>query len=63
MIPCVRGLCTASEAAERIMKASRNYAKRQMTFLRRLEEVRYVDTEQADAYEKIRNEMTEVKEC
>ena len=54
MIPCVRGECTAEEAAERIRTGTRHYAKRQMTFLRREEQIRYVDTESPDAYDEIR---------
>ena len=54
MIPCVRGECSEEEAAERIRLGTRHYAKRQMTFLRREEQIRYVDTGRADAYEEIR---------
>ena len=54
MIPFVRGECTQEEAAERIRIGTRHYAKRQMTFLRREEQVRYVDTESPGAYDTIR---------
>ena len=54
MIPCVRGECSEEEAAERIRLGTRHYAKRQMTFLRREEQIRYVDTGRADACEEIR---------
>ncbi len=54
MIPCVRGECTAEEAAERIRTGTRHYAKRQMTFLRREGQVRYVDAESPGAYDEIR---------
>ena len=54
MIPCVRGECSVEEAAERIRLGTRHYAKRQMTFLRREEQIRYVDTGCADACEEIR---------
>lgn len=54
MIPCVRGECSVEEAAERIRLGTRHYAKRQMTFLRREEQIRYVDTGRADACEEIR---------
>ena len=58
MIPCIRGECSAEDAADRIRLATRHYAKRQMTFLRREEQIRYVSTEEADAYEKIRDLLT-----
>ena len=57
MIPCVRGECSEEEAAERIRLGTRHYAKRQMTFLRREERIRYVDTESADAYDEIRQNL------
>lgn len=43
MIPCLRGEWTEQEAICEIQLASRHYAKRQMTFLRREETVRYVE--------------------
>lgn len=55
MIPCVKGFCKPAEAAEAIRTNSRHYAKRQMTFLRREESVRYVDVTQENAYEQIRD--------
>ncbi len=53
MIPCVRGLTDIREAAETIKTGSRHYAKRQMTFLRREPDVRYVDVTLPDAYDQI----------
>ncbi len=55
MIPCIRGVCSIEEAAEQIQKGTRHYAKRQMTFLRREENIRYIRTDRDDAYEEIRN--------
>ncbi len=55
MIPCIRGVCSIEEAAEQIRKGTRHYAKRQMTFLRREENIRYIRTDRDDAYEEIRN--------
>ena len=45
MAAALRGECTLKQAAERIKQASRNYAKRQLTWFRRNEAVRwlYVD--------------------
>jgi tRNA dimethylallyltransferase len=54
MIPCIRGEYSVEEAAERIRLGTRHYAKRQMTFLRREEQMRYVDVESPGAYEEIR---------
>ena len=54
MIPCIRGECSIDEAADRIRLGTRHYAKRQMTFLRREESIRYVNTESQDACEQIR---------
>lgn len=55
MVPCIRGKCSVGDAAERIRLGTRHYAKRQMTFLRREEQIRYVSTEEPDAYEQIRD--------
>ena len=54
MVPCIRGDYSVEDAAERIRLGTRHYAKRQMTFLRREEQIRYVNTEEAGAYEQIR---------
>ena len=54
MVPCIRGEYSVEDAAERIRLGTRHYAKRQMTFLRREEQMRYVNTEEAGAYEQIR---------
>jgi tRNA dimethylallyltransferase len=54
MVPCIRGEYSVEDAAERIRLGTRHFAKRQMTFLRREEQIRYVSTEETDAYEQIR---------
>jgi len=54
MVPCILGEYSVEDAAERIRLGTRHYAKRQMTFLRREEQIRYVNTEEAGAYEQIR---------
>ncbi len=54
MIPCVRGECSIEEAADKIRLATRHYAKRQMTFLKKEESIRYVRTDRNDAYDEIR---------
>lgn len=53
MIPYIHGLCSLEEAVGKIQTGTRHYAKRQMTFLRREESIRYVDTGRETAYEEI----------
>ena len=54
MIPYLRGECSTEKAADEIRKRTRHYAKRQMTFLKRIDNVIYMDSESENAYEKIR---------
>ncbi len=54
MIPCVKGKSSRGETIEAIQTGTRHYAKRQMTFLRRLEQVQYVDVTEKDVYQHIR---------
>ena len=54
MIPHLRGETTLEETISAIQLGSRHYAKRQMTFLRRMEEIAYVDVTEKEAYERIR---------
>lgn len=54
MIPCVRGEYSLEDAAEKIRTGTRHYAKRQMTFLRRDENIQYAETDRPDAYDVIR---------
>ena len=49
MVPYLRGEWPMDKAIEEIQKGSRHYAKRQGTFLRRLEGIRSVDALAADA--------------
>ena len=57
MIPYLHGEYDLEDAAEKIRTATRHYAKRQMTFLRREESIKYVRTEQGNAYEEIRSAL------
>lgn len=50
LVPYVRGQCSLPDAVERIQTGSRHYAKRQMTFLRREPDIRYVDVNGNSAY-------------
>lgn len=54
MIPVIRGEYSIEEAAERIQRGTRHYAKRQMTFLRRESSIHYVRTDQGNAAELVR---------
>lgn len=54
MIPCIRGEYSLENAAEKIRTGTRHYAKRQMTFLRREESIRYVNTDRRGAFDEIR---------
>ena len=54
MIPYLHGECTMNQAAEEIKTNSRHYAKRQMTFLKKLEGITYVSTETNDACREIK---------
>lgn len=58
MIPCVKGEATTEETAEEIRLASRHYAKRQMTFLRRIPEVIYLDAEDPETEKKMKEAMS-----
>ena len=53
MVPFLRGEYTLETALEEIRKRTRHYAKRQMTFLKRMEGILYVDSEARDAYAQI----------
>lgn len=61
MVPCVRGLRSLEETADLIRTASRHYAKRQETFLKRMEEIRYVDVCAPDAEEQIQNDLEQTE--
>ena len=54
MIPYIHGLISAEQAADDIRTGSRHYAKRQMTFLKRLPGIRFVDAGTDDAFSLIR---------
>lgn len=61
MVPCVRGQRSLEETADLIRTASRHYAKRQETFLKRMEEIRYVDMCAPDAEEQIQNDLEQTE--
>ena len=53
MVPFLRGEYTLETALEEIRKRTRHYAKRQITFLKRMEGILYVDGEAREAYAQI----------
>lgn len=64
MIPVIHGKYSLEDAAEKIRTGTRHYAKRQMTFLRREGIIRYVRTDEENAFKKIRQYLTqEDKDC
>ena len=58
MIPYVRGECALEEAANAIKLGTRHYAKRQLTWMRREEDVLWVDSLAPDAYERLEGWFT-----
>ncbi len=54
MIPCIQGKCSLDDAAERIRTGTRHYAKRQMTFLRREDNLQYINTDSSSAWDDLR---------
>ena len=53
LVPCLRGEVSLAEAVAAIQQASRHYAKRQWTWLRREEDVCWVDSLAPDALEQL----------
>lgn len=55
LVPLVRGECTLEEADCLLKLNTRHYAKRQLTWMRREEDVLWVDSLRDDAYETLEN--------
>jgi tRNA dimethylallyltransferase len=62
MIPYLRGEWTKEKAADEIRKGTRHYAKRQMTFLKRLEGIRYICPDEEQAQAELLQYFTEIGE-
>ena len=60
MVPFIRGEWTEEKAADEIRKGTRHYAKRQITFLKRIGEVRYFPTDSEGVYNEIREYFTKI---
>lgn len=59
LVPYLQGRCSLEEAVETMKKGTRHYAKRQLTWMRREEDVRWVDSLSPDAYEQLEAYFTE----
>lgn len=59
LIPYLRGQCSLEGAANALKLGTRHYAKRQITWLRREEDVLWVDALADDAYEQLERWYTE----
>ena len=57
IIPYLRGEYSLDKAAELIKAGTRHYAKRQITFLRRIGNIQYIPADDAHAYERLRHIM------
>ena len=57
IIPLLKGEIQEAEAVREIQLASRHYAKRQMTFLRREETIRYVEALKPNTEEELRKAL------
>ncbi len=62
LIPYLRGECTLEEAVYEMKKGTRHYAKRQLTWMRREEDVQWVDSLAPDAYEQLERYFTKGEE-
>lgn len=57
VLPLLKGEISKEECLEKIKQNTRHYAKRQLTFLRGLENVEYVDLSENDEYNKIKENI------
>ena len=62
MIPYIRGEWTLEKAADEIRKGTRHYAKRQMTYLKRLDGIRYIRADSEKAQAELQKYFTEIGE-
>lgn len=62
LVPYLRGECTLEEAVYEMKKGTRHYAKRQLTWMRREEDVQWVDSLAPDAYDQLERYFTKGEE-
>lgn len=63
LIPYLRGECALEEAIYAIKLGTRHYAKRQLTWMRREEDVCWVDSTSSDAFEQLEQWFTKGEEA
>lgn len=63
IVPFIRGECTLEEAVYELKKGTRHYAKRQLTWMRREEDVKWVDSLQPSACTELENWYTQGEEA
>ena len=63
MIPYLRGQCPLEEAVYQLKLGTRHYAKRQLTWMRREEDVLWVDSLAPDAFDRLKNWYTRGEEA
>lgn len=59
LVPYLRGECSLEQAIDEMKLGTRHYAKRQLTWMRREEDVLWVDALSGSAYEQLRQWYTE----
>ena len=63
LIPYIRGECSLEDAVYALKLGTRHYAKRQLTWMRREEDVQWVNSLAQDAYEQLERWFTEGEEA
>ena len=62
LVPYLRGECSLEAAVDKMKKGTRHYAKRQLTWMRREEDVRWLDSLSPNAYDELEAYMTKGEE-
>ncbi len=62
LVPYLRGECSLEAAVDEMKKGTRHYAKRQLTWMRREEDVRWLDSLSPNAYDELEAYMTKGEE-
>ena len=62
LLPYIKGELSLEEAVENLKKATRNYAKRQMTWFRRIPEIHWIDYDRESGYEEIFQKAVDIIE-
>ena len=59
LVPYLLGECTLEEAVDALKLGTRHYAKRQLTWMRREEDVRWIDSLAESAYDTLEKWFTQ----